>query len=77
MKNTKRRIEPLSFFDHTGISAHLEKMAAKGWMLEKITNTGGVYRRMEPKTMHFSVSYYPKASKFDQEPSEEQKIQLI
>ena len=25
MKRTKRRIEPLSFFDHTGISGHLEK----------------------------------------------------
>ena len=31
MKNKKRRIEPLSFFDHTGISRHLEKMAEKGW----------------------------------------------
>lgn len=74
MKNTKRRIEPLSFFDHTGISAHLEKMAAKGWMLEKITNTGWVYRRIEPKNIHFAVSYYPKASEFDPEPSEEQKM---
>ena len=35
MKNTKRRLEPLSFFNHTGISRHLEKMAAKGWMIEK------------------------------------------
>ena len=32
MKNRKRRIESLSFFDHTGISKHLENMAAKGWM---------------------------------------------
>lgn len=74
MKNTKRRIEPLSFFDHTGISAHLEKMAAKGWMLDKITNIGWVYRRIEPKNIHFAVSYYPKASEFDPEPSEEQKM---
>lgn len=29
MKNTKRRLEPLSFFNHTGISRHLEKMAAR------------------------------------------------
>ena len=28
MKNTKRRIEPLSFYDHNGISRHFEKMAA-------------------------------------------------
>ena len=74
MRNTKRRIEPLSFFDHTGISKHLEKMAAKGWMIEKIINTGWVYRRIEPKTIHFAVSYYPKASEYDPEPSEEQKM---
>ena len=74
MKNTKRRIEPLSFFDHTGISGHLEKMAAKGWMLEKIVNTGWVYRRIEPKKVHFAVSYYPKASEFDPEPSDEQRM---
>ena len=74
MKNTKRRIEPLSFFDHTGISRHLEKMAAKGWMIEKIVNTGWVYRRIEPKDIHFAISYYPKASEFDPEPSEEQKM---
>ena len=74
MRNKKRRIEPLSFYDHTGISSHLEKMAAKGWMLEKIVNTGWVYRRIEPKNVRFSVSYYPKASEFDPEPSEEQKM---
>ena len=74
MKNRKRRIEPLSFFDHTGISGHLEKMAAKGWMIEKIVNTGWIYRRIEPKKIHFAVSYFPKASEFDPEPSEEQKM---
>lgn len=74
MKKTKRRIETLSFWDHTGISSHLEKMAVKGWMIEKIVNTGWVYRRIEPKIVHFAVSYYPKASEFDPEPSEEQKM---
>lgn len=74
MKNTKRRMEPLSFFDHTGISTHLEKMAARGWMLEKITNMGWIYHRIEPENIHFAVSYYPKASEFDPEPSEEQKM---
>ena len=74
MKNMKRRLEPLSFFDHTGISRHLEKMAAKGWMIEKIINTGWVYRRIKPRNIHFSVSYFPKASEFDPELSEEQKM---
>ena len=69
MKNRKRRVELLSFYDHVGISRHLEKMAAKGWMLEKITNLGWVYRRIEPKQLHFTVSYYSKASEFDPEPT--------
>jgi hypothetical protein len=73
MKNTKRRFETYSFYDHTGIALHLEKMAEKGWLIEQITNTGWMYRRIEPKKLHFSVSYYPKASEFDPEPSEDQK----
>lgn len=74
MKNTKRRIETISFFDHTGISEHLEKMAEKGWMIERIASVSWIYRRIEPKKVHFAVSYYPKASEFDPEPSEEQKM---
>ena len=69
MKETKRRMERLSFYDHTGIAAHMEKMAAKGWMLDGI---GALwrYRRIEPRRLSFAVSYYPKASQFDPGPSE-------
>lgn len=67
MRKTKRRLETLSFYDHTGIAAHLEKMAAKGWMLERVANYGWIYRRMEPRKLHFAVSYYPKASEYDPE----------
>lgn len=74
MRKTKLRMEPYSFFDHTGISAHLERMVQKGWMIDKIASYGWRYRRMEPKTVHFTVSYYPKASEFDSEPSEDQKM---
>lgn len=73
MRKTKWRMETLSFYDHTGISAHLEKMAAKGWMLERIANYGWKYRRIEPKKIHFSVSYYPKASEYDPEYPEDQQ----
>jgi hypothetical protein len=73
VKDTKRRIELFSFFDYTAIVAHLEKMAHKGWRLERITNSIWVYRCAEPKDVHYAVSYYPKASEFDAEPSEEQK----
>lgn len=67
MRKAKRRLEALSFYDHTGIAAHLEKMAAKGWMLERVANYGWIYRRMEPRKLHFAVSYYPKASEYDPE----------
>lgn len=73
MRETKRRLEAFSFFDHTGISRHLEDMARKGWMIEKLDNFGWIYRRIEPKEIHFFVSYFPKASEFDPEPTEEQK----
>lgn len=73
MRNRKQRIEPFSFYDHSGISRHFEKMASKGWMIEELTNWGWYYKRIEPQALHFTVTYYPKASEFDPEPSEEQK----
>lgn len=74
MKETKRRFEILLFYDSTEIKKHLEKMAEKGWLLEKMSNFGWIYRKIEPKKLQFAVSYYPKASEFDPEPSEEQQI---
>ena len=74
MKNTKRRLEFFSFYDHTGIEAHLERMAEQGWLLEKIGNFTWHYRRIEPKQVTFSVSYFPRASAFDPGPSEEQEM---
>ena len=31
MRDVKRRIETYSFYDRSGIAAHLKAMAAKGW----------------------------------------------
>lgn len=73
MKNTKRRLEYFSFYNHTGIEQHLMKMAQKGWMIESISNLYWTYRKIEPKKIHFSVSYYPRASDFDPGPTEEQQ----
>jgi len=74
MKEFKKRLEVFSFYDHAGISRHLEKMAAKGWMIERMSTFGWVYHRIEPKTVKFAVSYYAKASEFDPEPTDEQKM---
>lgn len=74
MKNLKRRLEAFSFYDHTGIEKHLEDMASKGWMLTGINKLTWNYERIEPKKIHFAVTYYPKASEFDPEPLEGQRI---
>ena len=73
MKDTKRRYEVFSFMDYTGIAAHLTEMAEKGWFIEKLSNFGWTYRKIEPKKMTFYISYFPKASEFDPEPTEAQK----
>lgn len=78
MKMQKRRMEFFSFYDHTGMERHLEQMAEKGWILEKIGNLGWVYRRESPQKVHVKVSYDPKGSQFDPEMEEkgEEKAEL-
>lgn len=73
MRETKRRMETFSFYDRTGTERHLERMAEKGWLLDRIGQFFWTYRRIEPKKLSFSVCYFPKASQFDPEPSEEQQ----
>ena len=71
MKNVKRRLEILSFYDSTGITAHLERMARKGWALESIRKSLWRYRRIEPKELHYAVVYLPSSSEFDPGPTED------
>ena len=73
MKTTKRRMEFFAFYNHTGIEQHLNKMAKQGWLIESITNLYWTYRKIEPRDIHFSVSYYPRGSDFDPEPTEDQQ----
>jgi len=73
MKNKTRRVEFISFYNHTGLEKHFTKMAKKGWLIECISSYYWTYRRIEPKDIHFCVTYYPRASDFDPEPSEEQQ----
>lgn len=70
----KRRIELFAEYDCTGISRHLEKMAAKGWMIESVSNYScWTYRQIEPKKVHFAVSYYGNATVYDPQPTEKQE----
>lgn len=73
MRETKRCIPKFTFYDKAGIRKYLEEQAERGWMLEKIS-VNWVFRRIEPKRIHFSVTYFPKKSVFEAEGSEEQRI---
>lgn len=70
MKTTKRRFELFTFYDHTGIARHLERMAQKGWLLQKMHGSLWTYRAIPPAKLAFTVTYYADASVFDPEPSE-------
>ena len=73
MRTTKRILAQFTFYDRTGIQKLLEKQAEKGWLLEKMTSFGWKFRRIEPKKIHYAVTYFPEASMFDPEPGENQK----
>lgn len=65
MKDTKRRVEPYLFYDFAGIARHLERMAARGWRLERITRFFWHYRRAPAKKLTYAVTYFDEASEFN------------
>lgn len=67
MRDTKKRAENFSFFDHSGIVKHLTKMARRGWMLERMGRLTWTYRKIPPADVRFAdvrfaVTYFPGAS---------------
>ena len=40
MKGQKHDFIPFSLYDRTGMAAHLEKRAAQGWLLDRVTAFG-------------------------------------
>lgn len=71
---TKHIFPAFSFYDRTGIQKYLEKKARQGWLLEKTEGFTWRFRAIEPRRLHFAVTYFPKASAFDPEPSEQQRM---
>lgn len=58
MRNTKRELNPYSFYDTEGLARHFERMAAEGWAPDRV----GLfirYRRIEPRKLRFAVAFYP------------------
>ena len=70
MRDKKRVVEIYSYYDHSGLARRLERMAARGWMLEKAGSVFWTYARCEPVRAHFSVTYCAHASVYDPEPGE-------
>lgn len=74
MKHTKYQLNFFSFYDFSAIEKHLSQMADEGWMLKRAEGAVWKYERMEPKQLHFAVTYFPKATALDPEPSDELKM---
>ena len=76
MLRTKRRMEFFAFYDDQGIARHLERMAQKGWLIERINNYFWTYRKAQPQQLRFAVTYFPEASDFNPGPTENQQTFL-
>ena len=59
--------------DEAAIVKRLEKLATKGWFLERADNWGWTLRRGEPAQVRYAVTYFPEASVFDPGPTEDQE----
>ena len=64
-RDKKRQILWYQVDDAEAIARHLEKMAAKGWLLEGVDNWYFTYRRAEPVQVKYAVTYFPDASVYD------------
>ena len=74
MNDKKRQFVRCAFYDQTAMQKHFEKMAAEGWLIEKISAYFWTYRKIEPTNLHITVTYFPNASEFDPEPSDKQQM---
>lgn len=73
MRNKKFQLVWYQANDTAAMEQKLEKMAEKGWLLEKVTNWGWHYRRTEPQTAKYTVTFFPDASVFDGTPTQGQE----
>ena len=68
-KEKKRELNWYQANDGEAIARRLEKMAAKGWLLESVDSAWRTYRRAEPSNVRYAVTYFPAASVFDGRPT--------
>lgn len=68
-KEKKRELNWYQANDSEAMARRLEKMAAKGWLLESVDSMWRTYRRAEPSSVRYAVTYFPDASVFDGSPT--------
>ena len=76
MKDTKKILCHFSFYDQVKIQEKLEEMAEQGWMVHQPGGFTWTFKRMEPRKLRFSVTYFPGASEFDPGPTEGELTKL-
>ena len=59
MKEKKRTMFRFSTYARGKMEAYLEKMARKGWLLEKVSGGMFHFRRMQPKNLRYCVFFSP------------------
>lgn len=64
-RDRKRQLSWYQVDDTGAIARHLERMAGKGWLLEKVDNWFFTYRRAQPARVQYTVTFFPDASVFD------------
>lgn len=58
-------------YDSAAVCARLERMALRGWMIDKPGEIFWRFRAIEPKKLRFHVLYLPEANDLEPAPSEE------
>lgn len=75
-RDRKRQLNWYQINDCEAVARHLEKMAARGWLLEKADNWGWIYRRSAPAQVRYCVTFFPEASIFDSGPTGDQETYI-
>lgn len=75
-RDRKRQLNWYQINDCEAVARHLEKMAARGWLLEKADNWGWIYRRSAPAQVRYCITFFPEASIFDSGPTGDQETYI-
>lgn len=75
-RDRKRTLNWYQINDGEAMARHLERMAERGWLLEKAGGSLWTYRRGEPGPARYTVACFPEASVFDAAPTQGQETYI-